>query len=72
MDLDETIRELRARRDRLAAVIEQLEALNGSGDGKALVRRSNRGRKFMGGAERREVAERMKKYWAKRRKARVG
>ena len=69
MDLDGTLRELRFRRDRLAAVIEQLEALNGSGDVNAPVRRSTRGRKFVGAAERREIAERMKKYWANRRRA---
>jgi hypothetical protein len=69
MDLDGTLRELRFRRDRLAALIEQLETQNRSGDDKALVRRSNRGRKFIGIAERREVVEGMKKYWANRRKA---
>jgi len=31
-------------------------------------RKSNRGRKFMGLEERKVVSERMKKYWASRRK----
>jgi len=69
MDLNKAITELRSRRDKLEAVIKQLEALNGSGDATMLAPRSRRGRKSMGEAERREVSARMKKYWASRRKA---
>jgi len=65
MDLNETIVQLRAERDKLEAVLKQLVALDGTG-GKP---RSPRGRKFMDEAERREVSVRMKRYWASRRKA---
>jgi hypothetical protein len=75
MDLNATIRALRADRDRLAAVIAQLEALTQGKNGthaayKALAPRSPRGRKSMGAEERREVSARMKRYWASRRRAR--
>lgn len=63
MDLLETIRELRAERDRIATTIANLEALNQSGDGTTSTVGARRGRKSMGAAERREVSERMKKYW---------
>jgi len=67
MDLNATLLELRAQRDKLDAVIKQLEGLkNGSGPVKP---RSPRGRKSMGDSERREVSARMKRYWAKRRKS---
>jgi len=66
MDLNETILHLRAERDKLDAILKQLEALNGSG---TLLSRSTRGRKSMGEAERREVSVRMKRYWASQRKA---
>ena len=68
MDLLDTIQELRAERARIDAVIANLEALTQSGDGAAPTVHARRGRKFMGAAERREVSERMKKYWASRRK----
>ena len=69
MDLNKTINELRAQRDKLDAAIAQLESLS-SPDGliKAFTH-SRRGRKSMGAEERREVSARMKRYWAKRRKA---
>jgi len=69
MDVKRTIRELRERHARLVAAIDLLEELAGSTNG-ARAPRSGRGRKFMGGAERRDVSERMKRYWAKQRKAR--
>ena len=69
MDLNETLRELRAQRDKLAAVIEQLESINGSGSPAGDRVRSRRGRKYMDAEERREVSARMKRYWAGRRKA---
>jgi hypothetical protein len=65
MDLWAAIRELYKERERLSKVIATLEQLQESaGAGKALKRR---GRRAMGAAERREVSERMKKYWAARR-----
>lgn len=66
MDLNKTISDLRAQRDKLEAVIKELESLNGNGPVKS---RSPRGRRFMAEAERREVSARMKRYWASRRKA---
>jgi hypothetical protein len=66
MDLNRTIVDLRAQRDKLEAIIKQLEALDGTGTRKP---RSPRGRKSMGEAERREVSVRMKRYWKSRRKA---
>jgi hypothetical protein len=69
MDLNQALRELRAHRDRLNATIEQLEELAASSDGSRPAGK-RRGRKSMGEAERREVSERMKRYWASRRKAR--
>lgn len=68
MDLLETIRELRAERDRIATTIANLEALNQSGDGTTSMVAARRGRKSMGAAERREVSKRMKKYWASQHK----
>jgi hypothetical protein len=65
MDLNQTIAELRAQRDKLESVINELVHLK-DGIGKM---GSKRGRKFMGEAERREVSARMKSYWASRRKA---
>jgi hypothetical protein len=72
MDLQPTIRTLQLELDRVKKVIAQLEQLqnahgNGSGDSH---HRSKRGRKSMESEERRQVSERMKKYWASRRKAR--
>ena len=66
MDLHGTIRELRAQHARLVAAIAELEALAGSRDG-AQPTHLRRGRKSMGEAERREVSERMKRYWANRK-----
>jgi hypothetical protein len=64
MDLIKTITELREQRDKLDAVIKQLETLEGSGTVSPHLPR--RGRKFMTEAERREVSVRMKRYWASR------
>jgi hypothetical protein len=68
MDLNKTISELRAQRDRIEGVIQQLEAMK---DGAPVKTRSTRGRKSMGEAERREVSARMKRYWGSWRKARA-
>ena len=61
------IKLLRAHKDQIDRAIAQLESLN-SPDGIHLPKR--RGRKFMGPEERKEVAERMRRYWAGRRKKR--
>lgn len=72
MDLSRAIEYLYAERDRLVTAIAQLESLNNSGAATTTRVRSRRGRKSMGAAERREVSERMRKYWARRRKAQGG
>lgn len=66
MDLNGTIRDLRAEIEKIDAVIAELEALNRS-DTRLIESRSTRGRKSMGEAERREVSARMKRYWETRR-----
>jgi hypothetical protein len=65
MDLDGIIRELFEERKRLDRLIQMLEQ-QGS-DGSPRPAKGRRGRKSMDGAARREVSERMKQYWAKRR-----
>ena len=67
MEIGETLRQLREQRARLIAVIAELESLH-LRYGRPNQRKSRRGRKSMGDAERREVSKRMKKYWASRRK----
>ena len=69
MDLRRALGELYAQRERLLTAIAKLEALADSNREGGPARRSNRGRKSMGAAERREVSERMRKYWATRRRA---
>ena len=70
MDLYKAIQDLYAEKEKLERVIASLEELQQaagsvpalSGIGK------RRGRKSMDAKERQEVSERMKKYWANRRK----
>jgi hypothetical protein len=64
MDLDELIAKLRIERTRLDQIIRSLEQLPAEA---RPVLRSNQGRKFMGAAERTEVSECMRNYWASRR-----
>ena len=63
MDLYQIIFELVKERDRIAGIIESLETV--SGEKKAGPKR--RGRKSMDHAARKEVSERMRRYWARRR-----
>lgn len=75
MDLNRIIQELIEERDRIQAIIESLEKIDGGTltasagrpSGTAGRRRDSRGRKFMGEAERQQVAARMRAYWARRR-----
>jgi hypothetical protein len=71
LDLARTIQELHAERKRIIDLIHAVEAMRGYYTARPTreetVRR--RGRKSMGAAERRQVSERMKKYWAMRRAA---
>jgi hypothetical protein len=68
MDLDKVIRKLYEERAKLDAIIESLEQLKRSAAvvPKEVVKK-RRGRKSMNEEDRKEVSERMKKYWAARR-----
>ena len=69
IDLRKVLKDLYTQRERLEHVIASLEALQeGSTAGLPTHKKTNRGRKSMGPEERREVSERMRKYWAARRK----
>lgn len=68
MDTTAILLALYDRKRLLEETISALEELNGN----TRVRtRSPRGRKSMGAEERKQVSERMKRYWAKRRKQRT-
>lgn len=69
MDLFKTIKELveeRKRIDLLIARLEEQQRIAHSSPNGGIRRR---GRKGMNAAERREVSERMQRYWAQRRSA---
>jgi hypothetical protein len=71
MDLYKAIEDLYAEKEKLERVIASLEDLQraaGGGIPPAPGSGKRRGRKSMGSDERMEVSERMKKYWAGRRK----
>lgn len=69
MDLDKVITKLQAERAKLDNIITSLEQLKRSGaDVPKEVIKKRRGRKFMNEEDRQEVSERMKRYWAARRK----
>ena len=70
MDLYKAIQELYAEKEKLERVIASLEELQRAAGSLPAPPRAGRrrGRKSMGTKERQEVSERMKKYWANRRK----
>jgi hypothetical protein len=68
MDLSKTIAELYEEKSRLDRVIASLEQL-GEGAFQVSVAVPRRGRKFMSPEERREVSDRMRRYWAERKSA---
>jgi len=68
MDLNKAIRELHAELTKLNQLIAALEQFESTG---TLPVPTQRGRKSMGEQERQEVSERMKRYWASRRKRRA-
>jgi hypothetical protein len=72
MNFYKAIRQLYAERERLDRVIASLEQLEkGAAEtNPAASPASRRGRKAMNAEERAEVSERMKRYWAARRKQR--
>ena len=69
MDLYKAIQDLYAEKEKLERVIASLEELQRTaGSVPALPKPAKRrGRKSMDSAERQEVSERMRKYWASRR-----
>jgi hypothetical protein len=67
MDLYRIISELVQERDRLARIIESLEGIPATGKAVPRPPVKRRGRKSMDGKGRKEVSERMKLYWEKRR-----
>jgi len=66
MDLSKTIAELYEEKMRLDRAIASLEQL-GEDPMPLAVSAPRRGRKFMSPEERREVSERMRRYWASRK-----
>jgi len=70
MDLYKTIQDLYAEKEKLERVIASLEELQrAAGTIPSLAKTGKRrGRKSMDAKERQQVSERMKKYWASRRK----
>jgi hypothetical protein len=72
IDLRHVLKDLYSQRERLEHVISSLEALqDGSAGAMPPEKKTNRGRKSMGADERQEVSERMRKYWAARRKKKM-
>jgi hypothetical protein len=67
MDLYRIISELVQERDRLARIIESLEGIPPAGKAVPRPPAKRRGRKSMDSQGRKEVSERMKLYWEKRR-----
>jgi hypothetical protein len=72
MDLQETLRLLKIEKERLERTIALLEELQDGGAHPAEIKLNRRGRKSMPPDERREVSERMKKYWESRRQRKPG
>ena len=70
MDLYKAIQDLYAEKEKLERVIASLEELQRTAGSLPLppTGGKRRGRKSMSAKEREEVSERMKKYWASRRK----
>ena len=70
MDLYKAIQDLYAEKEKLERVIASLEELQRASEAAPALKGEGkrRGRKSMGGKERQEVSDRMKKYWENRRK----
>jgi hypothetical protein len=67
MDLEKTIDFLRGEISRLERVVASLEELRDGVTGSRL-QKNRGGRKSMSAEERQKIAERMRRYWAGRRK----
>jgi hypothetical protein len=70
MEISHIIHDLTEELDRVNRIIALLEEMEGDNKESPFLA-SRRGRKSMGAPERREVSERMKRYWAERRRQRV-
>lgn len=69
MNINRTIRELIEEKKRLDRVIGTLEEMQRTGPVEVTaLSQKKRGRKSMDGRARKEVSERMKRYWEARRK----
>lgn len=69
MNINKTIRELIEEKKRLDRVIGTLEEMQRTGPVEVTaLSQKKRGRKSMDGLARKEVSERMKRYWEARRK----
>ena len=70
MDFSSLLLELHTEKAKLETIIAALEELQQSYSSHAHLHpaRKRRGRKFMGTEERQQVSERMKRYWAGRKK----
>ena len=69
VNINKTIRELVEEKKRLDRVIGTLEEMQRTGPIEvAALSQKKRGRKSMDGQARRQVSERMKRYWEARRK----
>lgn len=67
MDWYTAIRELHEEKKRLDRLIAALEAMESGEDPEGTTVSHRRGRKGMSEQERKQVSERMKRYWARRR-----
>jgi hypothetical protein len=67
MDLYRIIGDLVEERNRLQRIIESLEAMDAAAVRPVRTRPVGRGRRSMDHAARKQVSDRMKLYWAKRR-----
>ena len=67
MDWYTAIRELHEEKKRLDRLIAALEAVEHGGNPEGTSGSPRRGRKTMSAEERKQVSERMKRYWAARR-----
>ena len=71
MGFEDLIKRLQKECSTLDEIIASLEAMRSSSMEARAAAKKRRGRKSMGIEERRVVAERMKKYWATKRKAQL-
>jgi hypothetical protein len=69
MDLQQLLERLKVERANLDEIISSLKQLENTLAGARPFLKTRRGRKSMDDAARKEVSERMKRYWARRRQA---